>query len=329
MWIDKTISQKKRFLVGCIINPMRRLTKLCSKDWGNPEQLTRILQLHFQNFPTCQLLYCLNAKGTQFSGRVSVNDADMTLLGRDLNKRPFFQGLLPYKGMALSAIYLNDKNAQPCITALSAVTHEGDLLGFIAADFYISHLPRIDMRSHKNQHNWTQYKGDPSIRSTVFMQERTISHFDLRLEKVTYVISTLLKKHGVFHVQIDFSSSRLVIWSVESPFNFQVLSKDELFSHELMKTYSRQDYPQDALIPENLLAKVLMQFKALRNADETIYLRSGMINIINGTIGLTFSCDGFHIMSVEEFLDKDIQFWVGSNQVQNYPTQSNSFKESA
>ncbi len=329
MWIDKTISQKKRFLAGCIIKPMRLLTKLVSNDWGNPEQLTRILQLHFQHFPTCQLLYCLDAKGTQFSGQVSNNDVDMTTLGKDLQHRPFFQGILPYKGMTLSSIYLNDRNSQPCITALSAVTHDGDLLGFIAADFYIAQLPRLRIQAEDNQPHWTQYKGDPSIRSTVFMQERTISHFDLRLEKVTYVILTLLKKHGIFHAQIDFSSSRLVIWSVDSPFDFRVLCADELFSDELMETYPRQEYPRDALIPKSRISKVLKQFKALRNADETIYLRSGMINIINGTVGLTFSCDGFHIMSVSEFLNKDIHFWIGNNALNKTTPVTLPFKESA
>ncbi|MCK7471133.1 MAG: hypothetical protein MZU95_10405 [Desulfomicrobium escambiense] len=36
--------------------------------------------------------------------------------------------------------------------------------------------------------------------------------------------------------------------------------------------------------------RVLVQFKALRFADETIYLRSGSINVMNGMVGLTFSC---------------------------------------
>ena len=329
MWIDKTIAQKKRFLAGCIIKPMRHLTKLCSDDWGNPEQLTKILQLHFQNFPTCQQLYCLDAKGMQFSGSVSIEQVDFTSLGRDLHKRPFFQGLLPFKGMALSAIYLSNKNPQPCITALSAITRQGDLLGFIAADFYISHLPRLTIQNSENDQRWTQYKGDPSIRSTVFMQERTVSLFDHRLEKVFYIVCTLLKKHGIFHAQIEFSSSRLVLWSVDSPFDFQVLTADELFSHELMNNYSHQDYPQDASIPEDLISKVLKQFKALRNADETIYLRSGMINIFNGTVGLTFSCDGFHIMSVAEFLSKDIHFWIGNIPRQNHNVPDISYQESA
>ncbi len=47
-------------------------------------------------------------------------------------------------------------------------------------------------------------------------------------------------------------------------------------------------------------------------ADETIYLRVGSINIINGMIGLTFSCDGSHYMPVAEFLNKNLAFWLGS-----------------
>ena len=58
--------------------------------------------------------------------------------------------------------------------------------------------------------------------------------------------------------------------------------------------------------------QVFQQLKALRFADETIYLRSGSINIMNGMVGLTFSCDGSHYMPVEEFLDKDLSFWLGN-----------------
>ncbi len=52
--------------------------------------------------------------------------------------------------------------------------------------------------------------------------------------------------------------------------------------------------------------------RQLRMADETLYLRSASINIFNGMISLTFSCDGSHYMSWEEFLQKDMAFWIGS-----------------
>ena len=53
--------------------------------------------------------------------------------------------------------------------------------------------------------------------------------------------------------------------------------------------------------------------KKLRLTDETFYLRSASVNIFNGMISLTFSCDGSHYMSWQEFLDKDETFWFGAN----------------
>ena len=58
--------------------------------------------------------------------------------------------------------------------------------------------------------------------------------------------------------------------------------------------------------------KLFSEFRALRFADETIYLRSSSINIMNGMLGLTFSCDGSHYMPVDEFLDRDLSFWLGT-----------------
>jgi hypothetical protein len=41
----------------------------------------------------------------------------------------------------------------------------------------------------------------------------------------------------------------------------------------------------------------------LRLADAAVYLRPGSINIINGMIGLDFSCDGSCYIDYREFLD--------------------------
>ena len=64
------------------------------------------------------------------------------------------------------------------------------------------------------------------------------------------------------------------------------------------------------LVP-NIVLPILNGMRQLRTADETLYLRSASINIFNGMISLTFSCDGSHYMSWKEFLDKDMSFWVG------------------
>ena len=50
--------------------------------------------------------------------------------------------------------------------------------------------------------------------------------------------------------------------------------------------------------------------KKLRFMDETLYLRSSSINIFNGMVSLTFSCDGSHYLPYEEFLAKETTFWL-------------------
>jgi hypothetical protein len=42
--------------------------------------------------------------------------------------------------------------------------------------------------------------------------------------------------------------------------------------------------------------------RALRVIDTNIYLRMASINIFNGMVSLTFSCDGSHYMHYDEFL---------------------------
>ena len=51
--------------------------------------------------------------------------------------------------------------------------------------------------------------------------------------------------------------------------------------------------------------------KALRMVDTTIYLRTASINIFNGMVSMTFSCDGSHYMRFDEFLAKGPAFWSG------------------
>jgi hypothetical protein len=57
---------------------------------------------------------------------------------------------------------------------------------------------------------------------------------------------------------------------------------------------------------------VFNMFRTLRFADETVYLRAGSLNIINGMVGLNFSCDGSHYMRYDELLEKSAEFWFGS-----------------
>ncbi|MHB8551384.1 MAG: hypothetical protein ACYDB8_10545, partial [Acidiferrobacterales bacterium] len=66
-----------------------------------------------------------------------------------------------------------------------------------------------------------------------------------------------------------------------------------------------------AVIPRTEIIRILDAMQALRLVDTTIYLRTSSINIFNGMVSLTFSCDGSHYMRYDEFLAKGTTFWSG------------------
>lgn len=71
------------------------------------------------------------------------------------------------------------------------------------------------------------------------------------------------------------------------------------------------DEPLDAGIPRSQITRILNGMQALRLIDTTIYLRTASINIFNGMISLTFSCDGSHDMRHDDFLARGTAFWSG------------------
>ena len=75
--------------------------------------------------------------------------------------------------------------------------------------------------------------------------------------------------------------------------------------------YPSRPYPADAVIPRKEIARILDGMRTLRSVDTTIYLRTASINIYNGMLSLTFSCDGSHYMRYDEFLARGPAFWTG------------------
>jgi hypothetical protein len=63
----------------------------------------------------------------------------------------------------------------------------------------------------------------------------------------------------------------------------------------------KQPYPQRACFPQQKIMPIFEMFRALRFADENIYLRAASLNIINGMIGLNFPCDGSPYMHYKFF----------------------------
>jgi hypothetical protein len=212
----------------------------------------------------------------------------------------------------LSDVYVDKHTRRPCITALHRINVNDELQGYIAADFGLTDLPLKHVDSSR-KHKWRQIKGDPSIRSNLFQQTRIHSAMDKRLDEVLDVVETLMTEQGIFHAKLHFSSSRATLWPFDDPYHYRLHVLDEIINPEVCLAYAKSSYPENAAVASATVVEVLKVFKALRESDETIYLRAASLNIMNGLVGLNFSCDGSHYMSVSEFLCKDADFWFGSD----------------
>jgi hypothetical protein len=135
---------------------------------------------------------------------------------------------------------------------------------------------------------------------------------DKKIDVACAIIEALITECGMFQTVIHFSSSRATAWFMSDPYRYRMLDSEALSHPDVCLLYPVRDYPEDALIPPERIASIMRAMKKLRLTDETFYLRSASINIFNGMISLTFSCDGSHYMSWQEFLDKDETFWFGT-----------------
>lgn len=156
---------------------------------------------------------------------------------------------------------------------------------------------------------WLQLKGDPAIRQGLFNQCRVESDMDRNIDGTLDVIDQLMRERGIFHAKLHFSSSRATLWSTADPMRYRVHMVDEILSPEIRHAYPESAYPSEACVPPERIRPVLERLKELRQADENMYLRAGSLNVVNGLVGLNFSCDGSHYLRAEEFLSRDTRFW--------------------
>jgi hypothetical protein len=308
VWFKESISQKKKFLSSLIKVSLRSLEDQSRACWQDADALTAILQNDLCKLPHCQLLYAIGTDGKQISSNVTRNGLDNSWRGQDLTQRPYLCGNLPYKGMVLSAVYLSQRSMQPCITAVQAVADKEQLLGFIAADFHIKDLPEAG--STGIQHRALAGNGGKK-------PQRKNTKIDDNIDYLIYVLSTLMQEHGIFQAHVHFDSGACTISSLEDPLRYQIFNVQELMDPELFLLYSKCDYDLRATIKPERIPNVFAQLKALRNLDDEVYLRSGSLNIMNGQIGLSFSCDGTHYIGTDEFLNRDLTSWLSTPNADN------------
>jgi len=314
--LQQAIASKKEALATNIGKPLEELAERCAQQWDDIDALDEILNSAHNEIPYTHLLFALNVDGVQRSSNVERNLTDLSWRGLDQSKRPYLMKNLPYRGIMLSSVYMSAATHKQCITGLHAVSRDDKLLGFVCADFSVPDLPQ-QAQEPQSKFHWTQYRGDPAVRGTVFLQQRVPSLLDEHIDEVLTLLNALMSDHGVFHAKIHFSSGRCSLWLLEDPYGYRIHNVDEIIDPDICLAYPLYPYSEKALIPADKILLILEQFRQLRFADETIYLRSSSINLMNGILGLTFSCDGSHYMPYEEFLERDLAFWLGEGNDQS------------
>lgn len=320
--LNNAISMHRDALIRDLSQPFRILAQHCSAYLQWPKRLdqqlvhvfsqTTIAQQEYTLIGKSRLLYIVNLGGEQLSGNVSVHGIDTSLRGQNLAHRPYMQQLRAGTGFVLSPVYIDYIHHLPCVTGIQALhDSQNRLVAYLLADFSLADLPDNAPNEKPVDPVWRQIKGDPAIRGQLFAQQRVMSPMDEQLAQVNSIINTLVVYHGVFHVKLHYSSSRATLWLYDKPHAYQVHVLNEIISPEVCLVYPRRAYPEKACISREKITLILERFAGLRFADDTIYLRSASLNIINGYVGLTFSCDGSHYMSINDFLEKDESFWFG------------------
>lgn len=286
---------------------------------GDQEELDARLQEIFRQIDDCKYVYVLDSDAVQISSTVNRYGADAEAFNRDRSQRPYMIAVMrdPSLMFDLSEAYISRNKKRPSLTAIQAIVDaEGKRIGFLGVDFDLRELPHTEVL-YKEPGQWRQIKGDPAIRSGLFQQQRTTSLMDENIDHVLSVHEALMIDHGVFHLHIHFSSSRSTVWHIDDPYVYRLLSMDELADTSICLAYPQRPYFERNLVPASAIAPIFQQLKALRFSDETIYLRNASLNLVKGAVSLNFSCDGTHYLNYREFLERGLDFWIGSETFPN------------
>ena len=305
----ESILRKRAELADQLHGPMARIAALCSPLWGDRAKLDGLLGEHLLEVPHVKYLYCVDPQGIQISDNVGAGRLSTAHFGRDRSHRDYMREPVPPWGFLLSDAYVS-QSGRPSITALHVV-RSGDRCSATSAPTSMCAICRPAAVQHVEPRSWRQIKGDPSIRGTVFMQERTESPMDRHIEQALSILEELITDRGLFQAVIHFSSSRVTAWFLDDPYRYRMLDDEALADPDVCMIYPRQPWPEDARMPREAIKPVLAAMRELRLADRTIYLRSASINIFLGMISLTFSCDGSHYLNYADLLDRKSGFWAG------------------
>ncbi len=309
---EESIDRERAILSSYLHKVLAPIAHICSSSWDQPDELDRLLKASLKHSGQSKLLYGVNCNGKQHSSNIGIKDVDSSKRGQDLSVRPYMQNINTENNFfILSPVYVDQNDHHLCVTAMHKVYNDNnEIIGCVAADYDLDNLPgEAECNNVLIPSEWRQIKGDPAIRQNLFLQERVISSMDNHLQEVNDIIIDLICNRGIFHAKLHYSSSRATLWVYNDPHRYRLHVLEEITNPSVCLTYRKNSYPKDAQVSPHTVRRVFNRLQKLREADNTIYLRSGSLNIINGIVGLTFSCDGSHYMSADEFLHKDDSFW--------------------
>lgn len=309
--LKAAVARQRELLAAELGSGLRKLAKACRDLMTDRASLESLLSSALIEIPNCKHLFVLDAKGGQIVDNITREGPDPIHFGRDRSGRPYMQRIIGTTDFRLSEAYISRNRRRPMLTAVQVIRDEaGGLRGYLGADYDLSELPATK-DVYPQSGDWRQIKGDPAIRSGLFAQTRAQSQMDDHLDDILPVIHELMTERGVFHAKLHFSSSRATVWLASDPFSYRLLEISELLDPAICLALPASPYPAGAIVPKVAIMSVLHLFTELRLADETVYLRSGSLNLFNGLVSLNFSCDGTHYVRYDEFLSKGLGFWVG------------------
>ncbi len=304
MQISDLIVEQKNFLTDQLGEGLMQLSQACDNCLDNEaslDQLNQLLFSYMQNHTYANLVYVIDRYGVQLSANITRSEMLVDFAGQNLSDRPFFNAIDDDHPIYISDAYVSSATLKPCISVVHTICHNDEIIAMLVFDLDLEKLPLP--KQDFNLEDWRQIKGDPEIRSNLFNQSRIESEMDKSIEEVHEIAVELLIELGVFHLKLHYASSRATVWNMDNPYNYHVHVLDEVISPNIFLLYPKKDYPQNAKVDKSQIKEVFEKFKYLRFMDENLYLKTGSLNIMNGTVGLSFSCDGSHYLTIDDFLD--------------------------
>jgi hypothetical protein len=128
--------------------PLRAIARRALRVWFNRERLDQMLSESIAECPHCELIYAIGPDGHQLSSNVYVDAINKGAYGQDLSRRPYSVTLpvlnnAAYLGAFVCDTYISQVTQRPCVTVMYAVTSGPTVLGFVAADLGLRHLPPV------------------------------------------------------------------------------------------------------------------------------------------------------------------------------------------